>query len=278
MSDAARLRVGMNARLFPGAWRPAREEIAFAQTAGFDGLQFPGEADGLSVARLGDTPEAVGATLRDAGLFAVMELLFLLRPDGRLAANGKTPLEAFRANVPAIVALGCNPVHWHLAVSPSDPEAHDAAPFIEENVQEQFREAVQIAREHGFVLGFEHNDRANPLFSAPESCARLLEAVPDLGFVWDLNHTAPDDFDATMPLLARVQMLHLSDTPLPDTNHHLPLGLGTLPVAAYLQHLPSTFRGPAILEIGGLPKSGGYGRDTDAALRDSLEHLRRADL
>jgi hypothetical protein len=33
------------------------------------------------------------------------------------------------------------------------------------------------------------------------------------------------------------------------------------------------FHGPAILEIGGLPKSGGYGRDTDQALADSLQRL-----
>jgi L-ribulose-5-phosphate 3-epimerase len=33
------------------------------------------------------------------------------------------------------------------------------------------------------------------------------------------------------------------------------------------------FAGPAILEIGGLPKSGGYGRDTDEALNKSRQRL-----
>jgi hypothetical protein len=33
------------------------------------------------------------------------------------------------------------------------------------------------------------------------------------------------------------------------------------------------YRGPAILEIGGIPKSGGFGRDTDDALTDSHARL-----
>jgi sugar phosphate isomerase/epimerase len=72
-------------------------------------------------------------------------------------------------------------------------------------------------------------------------------------------------------------MLHISDTRLPETNEHLPLGMGTVDFARYCQLLrASKFHGPAILEIGGLPKSGGYDRDTDAALIDSLERLRSA--
>jgi hypothetical protein len=33
------------------------------------------------------------------------------------------------------------------------------------------------------------------------------------------------------------------------------------------------FQGPAVLEIGGLPASGGYGLDTDDALVDSRQRL-----
>lgn len=66
-------------------------------------------------------------------------------------------------------------------------------------------------------------------------------------------------------------MLHVADTPLPAVNHHLPLGLGTIDFPAYFAALLSRgCRGPAILEIGGLPHSGGYGRDTDDALIESL--------
>ena len=72
-------------------------------------------------------------------------------------------------------------------------------------------------------------------------------------------------------------MLHVSDTPLPTVNYHLPLGLGSIDLPAYCAALLTRgFRGPAILEIGGLPQSGGYGRDTDAALIDSGERLRSA--
>jgi sugar phosphate isomerase/epimerase len=69
-------------------------------------------------------------------------------------------------------------------------------------------------------------------------------------------------------------MLHVADTRLPEVNEHLPLGLGTAPLAEYLAVLAAAhFAGPAILEIGGLPKSGGYGRDTDEALVDSRKRL-----
>ncbi len=69
-------------------------------------------------------------------------------------------------------------------------------------------------------------------------------------------------------------MLHVADTPLPAVNYHLPLGLGSIDVTAYCRTLlVRDFQGPAILEIGGLPQSGGFGRDTDAALIDSRERL-----
>jgi sugar phosphate isomerase/epimerase len=74
-----------------------------------------------------------------------------------------------------------------------------------------------------------------------------------------------------------MSMLHVSDTPLPKVNYHLPLGLGSIDFPLYCQALQrGNFTGPAILEIGGLPKSGGYGRDTDAALVDSLQRLAAA--
>jgi len=69
-------------------------------------------------------------------------------------------------------------------------------------------------------------------------------------------------------------MLHVADTPLPAVNYHLPLGLGSIDVTAYCRALLARgFQGPAILEIGGLPQSGGFGRDTDTALIDSRERL-----
>jgi L-ribulose-5-phosphate 3-epimerase len=57
----------------------------------------------------------------------------------------------------------------------------------------------------------------------------------------------------------------------------LPLGLGTVDFTTYCRALLARgFHGPAILEIGGLPVSGGYGRDTDAALIDSRARLHAA--
>jgi sugar phosphate isomerase/epimerase len=65
-------------------------------------------------------------------------------------------------------------------------------------------------------------------------------------------------------------LVHVSDTPLPETNHHLPLGRGNVDFAP-LQVFDDV---PLVLEIGGLPHSGGPGLDTDDALRDSLARLR----
>jgi sugar phosphate isomerase/epimerase len=102
----------------------------------------------------------------------------------------------------------------------------------------------------------------------------VLAGVPGLGLVWDLNHTHPASFGDYLALAPWMSMLHISDTPLPQTNHHLPLGQGTIDFAHYTHELLARgFRGRAILEIGGLPKSGGFGRDTDAALIDSRARL-----
>jgi hypothetical protein len=62
----------------------------------------------------------------------------------------------------------------------------------------------------------------------------------------------------------------VSDTPLPETNHHLPLGRGTVDFSV-LEQIEDV---PFILEIGGLPHSGGPGLDTNEALLDSLARLR----
>lgn len=102
----------------------------------------------------------------------------------------------------------------------------------------------------------------------------MLDAVPGLHFVWDLNHTPPDELKAFQTMTSYLSMLHVSDTPLPEVNHHLPIGLGNIDFVGYFDHLVRAgFHGPAILEIGGLPKSGGYGRDTDEALIESLRRL-----
>ncbi len=80
----------------------------------------------------------------------------------------------------------------------------------------------------------------------------------------------PAHLDGFLALTPRMTMLHVSDTPLPAVNHHLPVGLGSIGLTTYCAALLARgFHGPAILEIGGLPQSGGFGRDTDEALIDS---------
>lgn len=265
---AAAIQIGLNYRDFPSNWRPARQEIAFARAAGFASMQFHGPDDGLDTECLGDPPDVVGRLLREAGIVPVMEIGLPLDAEGR-SRHGHTPLEVLRANLPGIAALGCACVHWHLGPRGAldDATMHS----LEEMALPQLAEGVALGQRHGFHFGLEHNQAGIEVFGSPERCAVALDAIPGLGFVWDLNHSTPEQLPGYLALTGRMSMLHVSDTPLPAVNHHLPLGLGTVPFGAYCRELRAQgFHGPAILEIGGLPASGGYGRDTDEALRDSL--------
>jgi sugar phosphate isomerase/epimerase len=263
--------IGLNGRFFPQNWRPATQEIAFAARAGFAAIQFPGPAAGLDHERLGGSIPDIAGALADAGVMAVMEILLLIDHAGR-TANGQTPLEVLEANLPAITGLPCRYVHWHLALAERMNAGQVAV--LEERMLPELAQAVRIADTHGFVFGLEHNAPASRLFAQPAACASALAATPGLHLVWDFNHTAPDDAPGFVALAPRVSMLHVADTRLPEVNEHLPLGLGTASFVAYLAALAAVrFVGPAILEIGGLPKSGGYGRDTDEALVSSRARL-----
>ncbi len=263
--------IGMNGRFFAGNWRPAREEITFAQSVGFRALQFRGTEAGLTEADTGSTFAQVAAALAAAGITAVMEIVAHVDADFRTPSGG-TPLDLLRANLPAITALPCACVHWH----PVLPRhiATDTRRTLERQFHAQYAAGVEVARQHGFRFGTEHNEPAADFFSTPESCLALLDAAPGLGFVWDINHTSPAQVDGYLALTDQMQMLHIADTRLPALNGHLPLGMGNLPVAGYCRALTERgFSGAAILEIGGLPQSGGYNRDTDDALRDSFVRL-----
>jgi sugar phosphate isomerase/epimerase len=232
--------------------------------AGFGCIQFPGTLNGLDGQRLGDPLEVVGMALRRAKLTAVMEMVIPLYGDG-LTAEGASPLEVLEANLQAIQALNCAHAHWHIVAA--EPMVSSEYQDLERLLTPQMAAAVVLAQAHRFRFGFEHNSADVPLFHRPEVCAALLTAVPGLGFVWDFNHTAEADFEAYAALASRVSLLHVSDTLWPEVNYHLPLDQGNLDFARFLQPLlAANFAGAAILEIGGLPKSGGYGRDTNEAL------------
>ncbi len=268
------LHIGMNARQFPGNWRPASEEIAFARRAGFVALQFQGQEPGLDVQRLGEPFAVAAAALAAARIEAVMEIIVRIDAAGR-TASGLTPLDVLELNLPAIEALPCTRVHWHLV--PLAPAADATLLALERSLVPQLAAGVALAEAHGFRLGIEHNEPRIGLCATPERCAALLDAVPGLGFVWDMNHTAPEHLAGFLALTPWMTMLHVSDTRLPTINDHYPLGMGAIDFPAYCRALSDRgYDGPAILEIGGLPQSGGYDRDTDDALVDSLHRLEAA--
>lgn len=266
--------IGLNGRFFPANWRPALQEIEFAKSHGFRCIQFPGRNNGLTETDLGATFDVIAGALRRASLTVVMEIVIRIDSAG-LTAEGQKPLDVFKANLPAIAALHCTHVHWHLVPSAEMTDTENSV--FERSLVPQVVTAAALGVQQGFKFGFEHNEPDLRLFGSPASCADLLNAVPELHFVWDFNHTIPEHFQAFSALIPRMSALHISDTPLPEVNHHLPLGMGSIDFEAYGRLLrDGRFQGPAVLEIGGLPKSGGYGRDTDDALIMSLYRLSTA--
>ncbi len=242
----------MVGRFFPLNWRPPADEIRFAAEHGFAALQIRSDRPGELAEHLRANLARVGATFRNENVEPVLEML--VRHDGRPG----TFTAALEANLRAIDSLGVRRVHIH-------PVGH---PEIEPLLLDELAGALTVAEQHGLVFGVEHNAPAQRLLIAPAALRRILEALPGLSFVWDVNHTEPGDLDAFLSLRDRLSLVHVSDTPLPDTNHHLPLGRGTVDLSPL-----ATLGVPLILEIGGLPLSGGYGLDTDEALIDSRARL-----
>lgn len=238
-------------------------------------MQFRGPLTGLGEEELGAPFAEVASALTDAGITAVMEMAIPISKAG-LTRNGTTPLEVLETNLPAITQLPCQAAHWHLVHTEAMTVAELSA--IEASLIPQLEAGVALAAEHGFRFGIEHNEvQLQSFFNQPERVQTALDAVPNLHFVWDFNHAIADHVEIYKRLIPRISMLHISDTPLPETNHHLPLGLGNVPFEQYFALFrESGFSGAAILEIGGLPKSGGFGKDTDEALMDSLRRLQMA--
>ena len=265
--------IGWNGRFFPNNWRPITQEISFAQSCGLGSIQFSDRSEGFKTALGLDWPAAADL-IAQAAITAVLEIVVQVNEAG-LTPFGASPLDILRANLGFITTLPCPYVHWHLV--PINPMQSDTIRNLETSLIPQFHQALEIASKHNFKFGFEHNAPQLGLFGTPESCAAMLEAVPGLTFVWDFNHTIPEHVKGFQTLIPRMSHLHISDSPLPVVNHHLPLGEGSINYDNYCQALIlGNFSGPAILEIGGNPQAGGFGGDTDKALIDSAEKLARA--
>jgi L-ribulose-5-phosphate 3-epimerase len=265
------IKLGINGRFFPNNWRSAIEEINFCERHSFRSLQFQGKEHGLNDEDLGAPLSEIATQLQATSIIPVMEILIRLDANG-MSSQGKTPIQILHTNLNAIRTLRCEAVHWHLVAPPTLDD--ESVQQLEINLQSQLGEAVQLAKETGFCFGIEHNEPEQKLFNNPLACSNALEAVPGLCFVWDFNHTALNQIADYKKLIPRISLLHISDSPLPATNHHLPIGLGNINFEDYFcTLLAEGFDGAAILEIGGLPKSGGYNRDTDAALVASQAHL-----
>ena len=195
-------------------------------------------------------PQRLGAAFDDSRLEPVLEML--VRHDGE---PGTFP-RALGANLRRSTRSACG------ACTSTRSAPREAAPLLCRRV----RRGARVAEDAGLIFGVEHNAPGHRLLVAARRVEALLDALPGLGFVWDVNHTLPEHLDGVPRAARSLDLVHVSDTPLPETNHHLPLGRGSVDF--------SVVRGldvPLILEIGGLPISGGPGLDTDEALLDSRD-------
>ncbi|MBT4609447.1 MAG: sugar phosphate isomerase/epimerase [Gemmatimonadetes bacterium] len=261
------MRIGFQARLF-GPERNLSAEVDFALAAGFRAIQFRGSPSAM-VGNLGDLT-AADSLLRDSKIEPVLEILIGLDEHG--LCEGRSPTGILRDNLPLINSLRIRYVHWHLYTL-----IEQALPTVTQSLADQCATAVELGNSHGFRMAIENNSPEGLVLVRPSHCRELLEAVPGLGLVWDLNHSEPGDAVHFLELATSMQMLHVSDTPLPEANHHLPLGLGTVPISRHMEILRRAgYNGPMILEVGGHASSGGHGRDTDTALQDSRSRLEAA--
>jgi L-ribulose-5-phosphate 3-epimerase len=243
------VRIGMVGRFFPLNWRPPADEVRFARSHGFDVIQIRSDRAGAIEDDLRADLDEVAAAFAAASVEPTLEML--VRHEG----ERRTIPRALEANLDAIRRLGISRVHVHPV----------GRPEVESLLADELAEALELATDTGLVFGVEHNAPSQRLLVDPRA---LLEAVPGLHLVWDVNHTVPELIEPLLALAPRFSLVHVSDTPLPETNHHLPLGRGSVDLAP-LARLDV----PLVLEIGGLPLSGGYGLDTDEALLASREQL-----
>ena len=246
------MRVGMLGRFFPLNWRPPADEIRFAAEHRFAAIQIRTDQAGTIADELRADLRDVGAAFAASGVEPVLEMLVFHR-----GVAGTIP-RALATNLPAIELIGCRRVHVH----PVGPD--DAAPLLTAD----FAAALELAQGAGLIFGVEHNAPGHRLLVEPADVQALLDEVPGLHFVWDLNHTRPEDVGSFARLRDRVSLVHVSDTPLPETNHHLPIGKGSVDFGV-VRDLDV----PLILEVGGLPVSGGPGLDSDEVLLESRAHL-----
>jgi L-ribulose-5-phosphate 3-epimerase len=137
----SKIAVGLNGRFFPNNWRPALQEIEFAGTHGFRCIQFPGRPNGLTEIDLGAPFHVVAKVLRIADLTVVMEIVVRVDAAG-YTGEGKTPLDILKANLPAVVALRCTHVHWHLVPSVEMSDAESSA--LERSLVPQFEVAAAL--------------------------------------------------------------------------------------------------------------------------------------
>src|SRR5438067_8943658 len=204
----------MLGRFFAGNWRPPADEIRFASGKGFTALQIRSDEPGEIEAVLRTDAREVGRVFADTGVEPVVEMLLRLNRHPSIA-------DALRANIDTLQALGCTRVHVH----PVPGSSRVDVPELERRLPELFADAVELAQEHGLLLGVEHNSGEHRLLVEPGAVATLLEAVPGLHFVWDGNHAQSSAFARFGD---RLSLVHASDTPLPVTNHHLPIGDGNV--------------------------------------------------
>lgn len=213
--------------------RPVEDEIRWIAEMGLDFIDLTLEPPAAAPERI-DVP-GVRALLKKHQLGIVGHTAYYLPLAHPFEEVRQGAVSAFVHSAEVFAALGAKLMNIH-----PDPKApmHDRAFLIERNVQ-SLREIITHCSSLGITLMVENLPGS---FNSAEQLGELLTPLPELGLHLDLGHTNLDVAEnSTLPILKRwgerLQHVHLHDNLGGTADLHLPLGAGTVDLAASLRAL-----------------------------------------
>ncbi len=213
--------------------RPVEEEIRWIAEMGLDFIDLTLEPPAAAPERI-DVP-VVRELLKKHQMGIVGHTAYYLPLAHPFEEVRKGAVSAFVHSAEVFAALGAKLMNIH-----PDPKApmHDRAFLIERNVQ-SMREIITHCSSLGITLMVENLPGS---FNSAEQLGELLTPLPELGLHLDLGHTNLDvAANSTLSILkrwgGRLKHVHLHDNLGGTADLHLPLGAGTVDLAASLRAL-----------------------------------------
>ena len=226
---------------------PTPRQLEVALLAGFAGLE-------VRTARLcgPDNAQELKATIAavessGAKILNIADLALHTRPDGILDQK------RLEAELPEILDLTTALGAPYLGIVPVPAEGVSFEQVLP-SMRDALAYCLEQARPRGIRLGFEFLGFANDPVNTAAKCVRLLETLPEIGFVPDSCHVYASNSHFSEIPTARIPFVHFNDCASPpsfeiqDGDRVLP-GDGRIPLRSYLTELRAGgFTGPISLE------------------------------